>query len=228
MSTSLATGTTQETTTAVSRVWAYTGVLAGLAGVAGIQASMSVSAVYDEETQGDAAAILAGLRDFVPNIVVFHVTMMLATVLLVVFAAGLRRRLRAQAPADSVLPDVAAFGLLLTSVAGLIGTGLNTEFAFALADDEAALVPEAAVVFGHWIGTLPWLWVGAGITGTALAVAALRHAAAPRWIGWVAAVLGGLTLLLGISPLQYMAGMTGPVLVLVVAAGFVWGDRSRT
>ncbi|SEE31953.1 hypothetical protein [Jiangella alba] len=225
MSTSLATGTTHKTATAAPRLWAYTGVLAGLAGVVGIQASMSVSAVYDED--GDAVAILAGLRDFVPNIVVFHVTMMLATVLLVVFAAGLRRRLKAQAPADSLLPDVAAFGLLLTSVAGLIGTGLNTEFAFALADDETEIVPEAAVVFGHWIGTLPWLWVGAGITGTALAAAALRHAAAPRWIGWVAAVLGGLTLLLGISPLQYMAGMTGPVLVLVVAAGFVWGDRRR-
>ncbi|PZF80607.1 hypothetical protein [Jiangella anatolica] len=227
MSTSLAPGATHEIVTPAQRAWAYAGILAGLAGVAGIQASASITAVYDEDIDGDAPAILEKLRDFVPNIVVFHLTTMVATVLLVVFAAGLRRRLKAQAPADSLLPDVAAFGLLLTSVAGLLGAGLNTEFVFALSDDGAALVPEVAVMFGHWIGTVPWLWVGAGITGAALAVAALRHAAAPRWIGWVATVLGGLTLLLGISPLQYMAGFTGPALVLVVALGFAWGDRRR-
>jgi hypothetical protein len=41
-------------------------------------------------------------------------------------------------------------------------------------------------------------------------------------------VVGGLTLLLGISPLQYMAGFTGPVMLLVVAAGFALGDRERS
>ena len=41
----------------------------------------------------------------------------------------------------------------------------------------------------------------------------------------VGALLGGLTLLVGISPLQYMAGFTGPVLVLVMALGFAFGDR---
>jgi len=38
-------------------------------------------------------------------------------------------------------------------------------------------------------------------------------------------VLGGITLLFGLSPLQYMAGFTGPVLVLVVGLGFGFGDR---
>ena len=53
--------------------------------------------------------------------------------------------------------------------------------------------------------------------GVTVAVAALRHGATSRWIGWVGAVLGGVTLLLGISPLQYMAGMTGPLWLLVTA-----------
>jgi hypothetical protein len=56
-------------------------------------------------------------------------------------------------------------------------------------------------------------------------VAALRHGAAPRWIGWVSAVLGGLTLIAGVSPLQYMAGFTGPLWLLVVALGFTLGGR---
>jgi hypothetical protein len=64
------------------------------------------------------------------------------------------------------------------------------------------------------------------VTGVAVAVAALRHAAAPRWIGWVAAVLGGITLLFGMSPLEYMAGFTGPVLVMVLGLGFAFGDRT--
>ena len=46
-----------------------------------------------------------------------------------------------------------------------------------------------------------------------------------RWLGWVGAVLGGLTLLVGISPLQYMAGFTGPILILVMGLGFAFGDR---
>ena len=88
------------------------------------------------------------------------------------------------------------------------------------------LVAESAVFFNHWIGTIPWLWVGAGVTGVAVAVAAIRHGAAARWVGWVGLVLGGLTLLLGVSPLQYMAGMTGPVWLVVTALGLALGDRT--
>ena len=210
-----------------SRAWAYVGAVAGLAGVVGIQASLQIDAVYNEKYAGDADLILDRLGDYVPQLLVLHVTMTGAAILLLVFAAGLRRRLRAQAPAGSLLPDVAAGGLLLTAVAGLMGAGFTTEIVFGVTDDSSAIDPEFAAVVGHWIGTIPWLWVGAGLTGVAVAVAAIRHAAAPRWLGWVGAVLGGITLLVGLSPLQYMAGFTGPVLVLVLGLGFAFGDRQR-
>lgn len=58
-----------------------------------------------------------------------------------------------------------------------------------------------------------------------MAVASLRHGAAPRWIGVVSLLLGGLTLLVGISPLQYMAGFVGPLWLTVAALGFALGDR---
>lgn len=48
----------------------------------------------------------------------------------------------------------------------------------------------------------------------------------PRWVGRVGLVLGGLTLLLGISPLEYMAGATGALLVLVTGIGFSVGDKA--
>jgi hypothetical protein len=209
----------------VGRTWALIGAAAGLAGVVGIQASSQIDAVYAEEYAGDAQKITDRLGELVPQLLVLHVSMVLAAVLLVVLAAGLRRRLRAQAPADSLLPDVAAGGLMLTAVAAMLGAGFTTEIVFGVTNDDMTLDPEFGALVGHWVGTIPWLWVGAGVTGVAVAIASLRHAAAPRWVGWSSAVLGGLTLLLGISPLQYLAGFTGPVLVLVLGLGFAFGDR---
>lgn len=205
-------------------LWAWTGAVAGLAGVVGIQASMAMSAAYNERTAGNAVAIMTEFAGQRTAMLVMHLTLMVSTTLLLVFAAGLQRRLRAGTPEFSLVPTVAAFGLVLTSIATLMGTGLDTELLFGLGNTDQ-MVPEVAVFASHWMGTIPWLWVGAGVSGVAVAVAALRHRAAPRWIGWASVVLGGLTLLLGISPLQYMAGFTGPVWVLVAGVGFALADR---
>ncbi|KGN34280.1 membrane protein [Knoellia sinensis KCTC 19936] len=207
------------------RAWAASGVAAGLAAIVGIAASMQIDAVYAPDTGGDPDRIVTRLGELVPQILVFHTATMLSVVLLLVFAAGLRRRLADQLPSRSLLPDVAAGGLGLVSVAGLLGSGLTTEFVFAVADPGIGLVPESAVFFNHWVGTIPWLWVGAGVAGVAVAIAALRHAAVARWVGFAGLVLGGLTLLLGLSPLQYMAGMTGPVWLLITALALTIGDR---
>ncbi|MDV2477523.1 hypothetical protein ACFWDA_18080 [Rhodococcus zopfii] len=222
---------TQDDTTGSPRasegsLWAWAGAAAGLAGVAGIQASMAMGAAYDEDTAGDAAAITAEFAGQRTAMLVMHLTLMVATVLLLVFAAGLQRRLRIALPESSILPAVAAFGLVLTSAATLLGTGLDTELLFGLGEP-GQMVPEVAVVASHWMGTIPWLWVGAGVSGLAVAVASLRHGAVPRWLGWASVVLGGLTLLTGISPLQYMAGFVGPVWVLVAGLGFAVAARTR-
>ena len=235
MSTTTSTGaavaaptTTDATTTRRSRrLWAWAGVGAGLAGIVSIGASMQVDAVYAEGVEGNPTAVVARLAEQTAPILVFHTATLVGLLLLVVFAAGLRRRLAGQLPSRSLLPDVAAAGLGLVAVAQLMGSGLTTEFVFGVNDPDARVVPEAAVFFGHWVGTIPWLWVGAGVAGVSVAVAALRHGATARWVGWVGAVLGGVTLLLGISPLQYMAGMTGPLWLLVTAAGLALGDRAR-
>ncbi|MFL6153476.1 MAG: hypothetical protein ACJ72B_13940 [Ornithinibacter sp.] len=209
------------------RLWAWAGVVAGLAGIVSIAASTQVDAVYAEGIEGNPTAVVARLAEQTGAILTFHTATLVSLVLLVVFAAGLRRRLAGQLPSRSLLPDVAAAGLGLVAVAQLMGSGLTTEFVFGVTDPDAHVVPEAAVFFGHWVGTIPWLWVGAGIAGVTVAMAALRHGAAARWVGWVGAVLGGVTLVLGMSPLQYMAGMTGPLWLLVTAAGLALGDRAR-
>lgn len=167
---------------------------------------------------------MADLAGKTPTLLVFHTATVLVALLVLIFAAGLKRRLDVQAPAGSLLPTVAGWGLVLTSVAAFMGSGLDTQFMFGFADLDL-VVPEAGAFFSDWTATIPWLWVGAGLTAVAVAVASLRHGAAPRWIGVVSLLLGGLTLLVGISPLQYMAGFVGPVWLTVAALGFALGDR---
>ena len=204
--------------------WALAGLGAGLTGVGAIATSLSLSAVYDESLGGDTVKISDALSDYVPNLIAFHVLGMVSAVLMIVFAAGLYRRLRATAPHDSIAPTVAAFGLLGTALVLVLGTGLDTEFVFGLGDDEL-VSPDNAAFYNHWVGTIPWCWGLLGLSGIALFVVS-RSGGVARWLGIVGLVGGGLTLLIGISPLQYLAGMTGPIGLVVVSLGFLLGDKA--
>ena len=207
-----------------SRRWAIAGVAAGLCGIGTIVSSSMVNAIYDPDLVGDPAGITAKLADQTAAMFAFHTFTGLGAVLLVVFAAGLHRRLRAVLP-DSSLPTIALSGLIGTAFVSIMGSGLDTEFMMGIAEPD--LVQDAnAAMFNHWIGTIPWLWTLAGLAGLAL-YAAHRRGGVARWIGLVGLVLGGLTVLLGVSPLQYMAGMTGPLWLLVTALGFTVGDKAH-
>jgi len=207
------------------RAWVLAGLGAGLAGLASIVASGAVDAVYDPDNQGDAVAVAEAMTDQVPRVLVFHTATMVSCALLVVFAAGLHRHLVRRTHPDSIVPGVAAIGVVLVCVAQLMGAGLTTEFAFAFAAPDDAFVPEAVVVFGHWIGTIPWLWGGIGLTALAMASATFRQGAFPRWVGWTSVVLGGLTTLFLVSPVQYMAGMTGPLWLVAFSAALLRSVR---
>lgn len=206
-----------------NRGWAVAGVLAGACAVASIQISGMASPVYDPSNPPTVEWIAEQLSGKVPVLIGFHLTTTIAALLLMIFAAGLKRRLDAQAPADSLLPNVAAIGLVITAAILILGAGLNTEFIFGLATP--GMIPATDVsMYSHWVATISWLWVAAGVSAVALGLASLKGAA-PRWIGVVSLVLGTLTALLGVSPLQYMAGFVGPVWLLTVALGFLLGDR---
>lgn len=209
---------------APSRAWAATSLLAGLAGIVSIQASMALSVNW-VEVAGDPEAIVADLADRLPTLLVFHTATALCTVLLLVAAGGFARRLRAGTPTGSLLPSVASGGLLLTAAAALLGGGLNTQFMFALGTPE--LVTSSGAFYSDWVATVPWLWLGAGVSALAVAAAGLRHRAVPRWIAVVSLLLGGLTVLTGVSPFQYLAGLVAPVWLTVVALGFLVGNRRR-
>jgi hypothetical protein len=205
------------------RGWAWSGVGAGVAGIVAVVASSFAGAVYEEDIAGDAVAIAARMAEQTTQILVFHTAAMVSALLLLVFAAGLRRRLADVAPEGSLLPQLAGSGLLLVSVALLMGSALTTEFVFGV-KEAGLLVPETAAMFGHWIGTVPWVWAGAGVAALALGRAGRAYGATAGWLTWTSLVLGGITTLFAISPLQYMAGMTGPIWLTVAAVGLLKKD----
>jgi hypothetical protein len=209
-----------------SRGWAYAGIGAGLAGIGTIVTSSAVSAVYDKGAAGNASGVLEKLQTQAGWMFAFHSITTLGAVLMIVFAAGLRRRLAAALPADSILPSVAFAGLLGTAVVSVLGAGLDTEFMMSFAAKDGTVDPVNAAMYNHWIGTIPWVWVLAGLSAVTV-FAAARAQAAPRWLGRVGLVLGGLTLVLGISPLEYMAAGTGALWLLVTGIGFTAGDKSH-
>jgi hypothetical protein len=201
-----------------SRRWAAAGMVAGVASFVSIVASSLADGVYDKSVAGDSVGIVDRLADQVPQILIMHTCAMISVVLLLVFAPGLRRFLKTRVGPDSLLPDVASGGLMLVAVAQLMGSALTTEFVFGLTDPEQVL-PENGVFFGHWIGTVPWLWVGAGVSALALGLAGRRFGAVPTWLARTSLVLGALITVIGISPLQYLAGMLGPLWLTLAALG---------
>ena len=207
-----------------SRAWSIAGLGAGIASLASIAGSSMAGAVYEDGVAGNPIAIASRLGELAPAIYLFHTTAMISALLLLVFAAGLHRQLRDRLSPHSILPVVAVNGLLLVSVAQLMGTALTTEFVMT---GDGTFLPEVLAMWGHWMGTVSWLWAGAGATALAMVPATFRSRAYPRWIGVASLVLGGLTALLGISPLQYMAGLTGPLWLILISLGLTFSKNAR-
>ncbi|PRA82424.1 hypothetical protein [Microbacterium sp. MYb66] len=205
------------------RLWAVTGALAAIGSIVSVFLSMSLSPEYIRGSVITSEAINAGLMDKRPLLIAFHIATLASGLLVVIFAAGLHRRLHATTGPQSIAPLVAFAGLLLVAAAQVLGSGLDTEFLFGV-DDTAINLPGDIGFYSHWIATIPWLWAGGGLAALAVGVAS-RAGAAPRWIGVTGFALGGLTLLLALSPLQYMAALPGSLWLLVTALGFALGDR---
>jgi hypothetical protein len=127
-----------------------------------------------------------------------------------VFAASLRGRLRAAAPAD-----VATTAFLLS--AGVTTAGATVYFGLdaALATSPGSLTPSAAQALNVLALTMFLPLAAGGLTfGLAAGVAILRSRTLPRWLGW-SAVLVGLSFA---SPL----GIFAVVLLLLWSAAAGW------
>ncbi|HEY3485720.1 MAG TPA: hypothetical protein VGK49_10065 [Ilumatobacteraceae bacterium] len=222
MTTTLIPTTSPVSTTArstrTSRAWAWSGIVAGVAALA----SVVVSGVLTVE-RGllvDNARVAEALDGKAPAVWIFQVLTTAIAIAALVFAAGLRRRLSDQEPAGSLVPALAAGGLVTVAVMSLVGGGISTEMFHTLRNvdesDPDTLAAQLAI-----FNTMSWVWAGIGLTAAAVGFGALRNGSAARWIGRLSigtAVLIGLT---QIVPFQYLAMLPGALWLIVAGAGFV-------
>jgi hypothetical protein len=211
------------------RGWAAAGVLAGVAGFAGMEVQSRLAPV-DPAVNVDAALlvdgyVLQGLGMIAAVLALFVV----AAFAVVVFGAGLRRTLAAQCPAGSLVPDVAAAGTLLVAALCLVGSGPATEVFFGLMH-AAESDPDITASLMRMMDTLPWVWGGLALTVSAVAHGALRHGAAPRWLGVVSIVFTVLVGGLAMAPLQYLAGYVGAIWLVIAGVTYLAtrGARAAT
>ena len=206
-------------------MWALAGAAAAVLGAVTMVSSSMVDAVYNPAIVQKDEGIIADLQGDVVAMFVMHHALTFSAVLMLVFAAGLHRRLRQVAP-DSLAPMIAFVGLAGTAVVSIMGAGLDTEFMTPLATGDRPFSESSAAMFNHWTGTIPWLWTLAGLAGLAIFSVA-RQGGAPRWLGRVGLVLGGLTVFCGVGPAEYMAILPGVLWLLVTSLGFLLGDKQH-
>ncbi len=134
----------------------------------------------------------------------------LAFLVLLLFAGALRSYLR-RTPAAEGLGSLALAGAVLMAVGALIGTGVE----YGLAHQLHHLGPEVAQTLNFLDNELflPVL-AGAFVFGISSGLAILRGAALPKWLGWVAIVLGVVAL---IPPTGFFA-LLGFVIWTIVAS----------
>jgi hypothetical protein len=151
------------------RGWALAGLVAVVGGVGGI-------AFFDTErsiaTQDGRLKLCAAFG-------------MIGIGGLVVFAAGLRGYLEEQLPVGSSLGRIAQMGVLLVA-----GTSfLDYLMKLVVAEYTHRITGDADVVVRNGLDELSTgAWAALALTMGAIAVAAIRFAALPRWLGWLSAV----------------------------------------
>jgi hypothetical protein len=204
--------------------WAWAGAAAGVVALIGLVVSSGISS-FDKDLLADNALLARDVTGNQGVVWIYQVCCSAGALGVAVFAAGLRRKLAAQAPAQSLLPSLAAAGLASVALMLLVGGGICTELFWHLAQDYGKSDPDTIAANLALFDTMGWVWAGLGLTTGSVAVASLRHGSLPRWLGWVsvvATVLIGITQLL---PFQYMAAFVGAP--WLVAAGIGLARRER-
>lgn len=209
---------------APGRGWARAGAIAGVLALVAFVTSSSMSP--EQSALADNALVAQHVMDKEALVWLFQVLTVGAALGVAVFAAGLRRKLAAQAPAQSLLPALASAGLASVAVVLLVGGGSCTELFWPLVQDFGEADPDTIAASLVTFNTIAWVWAGLGLTTGSVAVAALKHGSLPRWLGWVSAVATVLIALTQLVPLQYMAAFIGAPWLIAAGLGLARAEHT--
>ena len=130
--------------------------------------------------------------------------------LLIFFAGILRKVLREAEGENGVLSLVAFAGAVVLAV----GAAIDGTISIALADKADAIDPAAVQALqALWDNDFLPLALGAGVFLFASGLSIVRHAAMPKWLGWVAILFG----VISFTPIGFAGFIGGGVWILVVS-----------
>lgn len=205
------------------RGWAWAGLAAGIVGLA-VFVVPSGALVVDNDQLIDNAQVLAELDGKQHWVWAFQTGTFAVAVLAVIFGVGLRRRLAGQAPAGSLLPDLAALGLALVAALTLVGGGISTELFHSLRHADE-VDPDTIGAHMALFNTMAWVWAGGILTTGAVAVAGLRHASVGKGLARFSAVMTFLIIVTQVLPFQYLAVAPMALFLIVCSISMVRSER---
>ena len=135
---------------------------------------------------------------------------LIAAALLLFFAGYLRKVLRAAPGEGGMLPAVALAGATVMAT----GAAIDGTISFVLAESAGDIEPAAVQALqAIWDNDWPPIALGAAVLLLASGLSIALYGALPRWLGWVAIVLG----VVGLTPIGFVAFAGGGLWIVVVS-----------
>ena len=133
-----------------------------------------------------------------------------ASTLFVFFGGYLRRVLSAAGGESDTLPLVAFAGTVVFAV----GVSIDSTISFALADSVDDISPQAVESLSAlWNNDFVPFALGLQMLFIATGLSVVRHGGLPKWLGWIALLLG----VVAVTPVGFAAFLGGGVWVLIVS-----------
>ena len=188
------------------RLAPLTGVLFGVI----VVVAVLTSGPETPKTSASAAKVVAYYTEHRSEVETSAILFAIAFLVLVLFAGALRSYLRRTAAAEGLGALVLA-GAVLMAAGALAGTGIEYGLAHNLHDVSAETAKTLNFVSSELF--LPVL-AGGFLFGVCSGLAILRGAALPKWLGWVAIVIGVAVL---VPPASFPALLAFVIWSIVIA-----------
>jgi hypothetical protein len=146
---------------------------------------------------------------------------LIAAGLLLFFVGYLRKVLRAAPGEGGMLPAVALAGATVMAV----GAAFDAAISFSLAEAADDIEPTSVQALqALWDNDWPPIALGAAVLLLASGLSIALYGSLPRWLGWVAVLLG----VVGFTPIGFVAFLGGGLWILVVSVMLTVRARALT
>jgi Domain of unknown function (DUF4386) len=199
-------------------VKAWLAPLSGALAIAALVAGGAIVGETPDATDESAQQVVDFYVDNEDSVFIGSLLFGLGGLLMLFFGGWLRRLLRDAEGPTGILSAVAFGGTVVFAAAAAVSATLGV----ALADTADDIDPVAAEALNalQWSYYIPFaVGISALMFSTGLSV--IRHGALPKWLGWVALVIG----IAAYTPAGFVAAILAGVWILVVSIMSALGRR---